>query len=80
MLTAYDFPSGLHAAAAGVDMILVGDSLGMVCLGYDNTTPVTLCDMVSLYLILFFFFAQSILDFLFVLACCILFCLISVSI
>lgn len=46
MLTAYDFPSAKHAEAAGVDMILVGDSLGMVVLGYDSTIPVTVEDMV----------------------------------
>ncbi|MCP8616676.1 3-methyl-2-oxobutanoate hydroxymethyltransferase [Salirhabdus salicampi] len=46
MLTAYDFPSAKQAEAAGVDMILVGDSLGMVVLGYDSTIPVTLEDMI----------------------------------
>jgi 3-methyl-2-oxobutanoate hydroxymethyltransferase len=45
MLTAYDYPSARIAEAAGVDMILVGDSLGMVVLGYDNTIKVTLDDM-----------------------------------
>ncbi len=42
MVTAYDFPSALLAEAAGVDCILVGDSLGTTVLGYDNTIPVTL--------------------------------------
>jgi 3-methyl-2-oxobutanoate hydroxymethyltransferase len=46
MLTAYDFPSAQLVSAAGVDLILVGDSLGMVVLGYDSTTPVTMDDMV----------------------------------
>ncbi len=46
MLTAYDFPSAKLAEAAGVDMILVGDSLGMVVLGYDSTIPVTVEDMI----------------------------------
>jgi 3-methyl-2-oxobutanoate hydroxymethyltransferase len=46
MLTAYDFPSARLAEEAGVDMILVGDSLGQVVLGYDSTVPVTMEDMV----------------------------------
>ncbi len=46
MLTAYDFPAARFAEDAGVDMILVGDSLGMVVLGYDSTMPVTVADMV----------------------------------
>lgn len=46
MLTAYDYPSATFAEQAGVDMILVGDSLGMVVLGYDSTMPVTVADMV----------------------------------
>ena len=45
MLTAYDFPSARLAEEGGVDLILVGDSLGMVVLGYDSTIPVTLDDM-----------------------------------
>jgi 3-methyl-2-oxobutanoate hydroxymethyltransferase len=47
MVTAYDAPSARAAAAAGVDMILVGDSLGMVVLGYEDTLHVTMGDMVS---------------------------------
>ncbi|MGG3965042.1 3-methyl-2-oxobutanoate hydroxymethyltransferase [Heyndrickxia faecalis] len=46
MVTAYDYPSAKLAEEAGVDMILVGDSLGMVVLGYDSTIPVTVADMV----------------------------------
>ncbi|HEX7250775.1 MAG TPA: 3-methyl-2-oxobutanoate hydroxymethyltransferase [Burkholderiales bacterium] len=46
MLTAYDYPSARLVAEAGVDLILVGDSLGMVVLGYDSTVPVTIEDMV----------------------------------
>jgi 3-methyl-2-oxobutanoate hydroxymethyltransferase len=46
MLTAYDYPSAKQAEQGGVDMILVGDSLGMVVLGYDSTIPVTLEDMI----------------------------------
>jgi 3-methyl-2-oxobutanoate hydroxymethyltransferase len=45
MLTAYDYPTALAVDRAGVDSILVGDSLGMVVLGYDNTLPVTMADM-----------------------------------
>lgn len=45
MLTAYDYPTALSMDAAGVDSILVGDSLGMVVLGYENTIPVTMEEM-----------------------------------
>ena len=45
MITAYDYPSAIQAEQAGIDMILVGDSLGMVVLGYDSTIPVTMDDM-----------------------------------
>jgi 3-methyl-2-oxobutanoate hydroxymethyltransferase len=46
VLTAYDYPSARLLEEAGVDWILVGDSLGMVVLGYPDTTHVTLADMV----------------------------------
>ena len=45
MLTAYDYPTALAVDHAGMDAILVGDSLGMVVLGYPNTLPVTMEDM-----------------------------------
>jgi len=44
-VTAYDYPSARLADEAGVDLILVGDSLGMVVLGYESTIPVTLSEM-----------------------------------
>lgn len=47
VITAYDYPTARLADAAGVDVILVGDSLGMVVLGYENTLPVTMEDMLS---------------------------------
>ena len=43
-VTAYDFPMASFVEAAGLDMILVGDSLGMVVMGYAGTTPVTMED------------------------------------
>lgn len=46
MITAYDYPSAKQVAAAGADMVLVGDSLGMVVLGYPSTTHVTMDDMI----------------------------------
>ena len=46
MITAYDYPTAKLADEAGVPVILVGDSLGMVVLGYDSTLPVTLEDMI----------------------------------
>eukprot|EP00850_Spirogloea_muscicola_P011170 SM000068S20602 [mRNA] locus=s68:451540:454058:- [translate_table: standard] len=45
MVTAYDYPSGVHVDQAGIDMCLVGDSVGMVVHGHDTTLPVTMEDM-----------------------------------
>ncbi|MBS1249065.1 MAG: 3-methyl-2-oxobutanoate hydroxymethyltransferase [Chloroflexi bacterium] len=45
-LTCYDYPTASFQEEAGVDMILVGDSLGMTMLGYDSTLPVTMDDMI----------------------------------
>jgi 3-methyl-2-oxobutanoate hydroxymethyltransferase len=45
MLTAYDSAMALVADASGVDIILVGDSIGNVCLGFENTLPVTMAMM-----------------------------------
>jgi 3-methyl-2-oxobutanoate hydroxymethyltransferase len=46
-VTAYDYPMASFAEQAGLDMILVGDSLGMVVLGYQGTNPVTMEDCIS---------------------------------
>ncbi|MBN2385834.1 MAG: 3-methyl-2-oxobutanoate hydroxymethyltransferase [Anaerolineales bacterium] len=45
MLTAYDYPTAQAVDQAGLEVILVGDSLGMVVLGYENTLPVTMDEM-----------------------------------
>lgn len=45
-LTCYDYPTAYLQDQAGIDMILVGDSLGMTMLGYDSTLPVTMDDMI----------------------------------
>ncbi len=45
MVTAYDYPFGLMADEAGIDIVLVGDSLGMVVMGLDGTVAVTMEDM-----------------------------------
>ncbi|WP_028775875.1 3-methyl-2-oxobutanoate hydroxymethyltransferase [Shimazuella kribbensis] len=45
MVTAYDYPTAKLAEEAGAEILLVGDSLGMVILGYESTIPVTLEDM-----------------------------------
>ena len=45
-LTCYDYPTAYMQEQAGVDMILIGDSLGMTMLGYDSTLPVTMDDMI----------------------------------
>ena len=46
MLTAYDYPLGLMAAESGVDIVRVGDSLGMVVMGLNGTVEVTMEDMI----------------------------------
>ncbi|MGN6127814.1 MAG: 3-methyl-2-oxobutanoate hydroxymethyltransferase [Humibacter sp.] len=48
MVTAYDYPSALAAEAAGVDVVLVGDSGAMTVLGYESTVPVTVDEMLLL--------------------------------
>jgi 3-methyl-2-oxobutanoate hydroxymethyltransferase len=46
VVTAYDMPSAFYADQAGVDVLLVGDTVGMTVLGYDTTIPVTLDEMI----------------------------------
>lgn len=46
MLTCYDYPTATFQEEAGMEMVLVGDSLGMTMLGYDGTLPVTMDDMI----------------------------------
>ena len=46
VLTAYDFPTAGILDESGVDVVLVGDSLGMAVLGYENTIPVTMDEMI----------------------------------
>ncbi|SEH14041.1 3-methyl-2-oxobutanoate hydroxymethyltransferase [Thermoleophilum album] len=48
MVTAYDYPSARVAEAAGVDLVLVGDSAAMTVLGYESTVPVSLDEMLML--------------------------------
>ncbi|GMH42892.1 hypothetical protein BSKO_10811 [Bryopsis sp. KO-2023] len=45
MVTAYDYPSAVHVDQAGIDILLVGDSVAMVVHGHDTTLPITLDDM-----------------------------------
>jgi len=47
MVTAYDYPSAAHVDAAGIDVLLVGDSAAMVVHGHDTTLPITLEEMLS---------------------------------
>lgn len=46
MVTAYDFPSAVHVARAGIDVVLVGDSLAMVEMGYATTQPIDVDQMI----------------------------------
>ncbi len=46
MVTSYDYPTSSMADEAGVDSILVGDSYGMVVLGYETTIPVTVDQLI----------------------------------
>lgn len=46
-ITAYDYPTALFGEQAGMDMLLVGDSLGMLVMGYDSTIPVTMEDCLA---------------------------------
>jgi 3-methyl-2-oxobutanoate hydroxymethyltransferase len=46
MVTAYDYPSAIHVARAGIDVVLVGDSVAMVELGHETTQRVTLDNMI----------------------------------
>lgn len=48
MITGYDYPSGRLADAAGIDVVLVGDSAAMTVLGHDSTVPITLEEMLVL--------------------------------
>jgi 3-methyl-2-oxobutanoate hydroxymethyltransferase len=48
MVTAYDYPSGRLADAAGIDVVLVGDSAAMTVLGHDSTVPATMDEMLML--------------------------------
>jgi len=48
MVTAYDYPSGRIADAAGIDVVLVGDSAAMTVLGNDSTVPATMEEMLML--------------------------------
>ncbi|MCU0500963.1 MAG: 3-methyl-2-oxobutanoate hydroxymethyltransferase, partial [Anaerolineae bacterium] len=46
MITCYDYPMATLVEQAGIDIVLVGDSLGMTMLGYESTLPVTMTDMI----------------------------------
>src|SRR5438309_11487228 len=49
MVTSYDYPTAAIADAVGVDSVLVGDSYGMVVLGYENTIPVTVEELLTVF-------------------------------
>jgi len=46
-ITAYDYPTAIFGEEAGMDMLLVGDSLGMLVMGYESTVPVTMEDCLA---------------------------------
>jgi len=47
MITAYDYPTGVFADRAGIDIVLVGDSMAMTVLGYSTTLPATMAELIS---------------------------------
>jgi len=47
MITAYDYPTGVWAERAGIDIVLVGDSMAMTVLGYSTTLPATMAELIS---------------------------------
>ncbi len=47
MITAYDYPTGVFADRAGIDIVLVGDSMAMTVLGYSTTLPATMAELIA---------------------------------
>ncbi len=47
MITAYDYPTGVWAERAAIDIVLVGDSMAMTVLGYSTTLPATMAELIS---------------------------------